>query len=168
METLLTLTVGGLPPLCARGCEQVLKPITLGQMVRTINGELVHTGPSILKYQSLIQAKDKTVLACNGLYPGVIVRVGCIQPLWEKIVSPQKPHLLSREPVEGSLIVIDESQTALSFYYRDGHVILDEKPKTGSAYLCYRPYLTMRVTDFLIKTNEWTFESSWELNLEEI
>lgn len=165
METVLTLTLGGLPPLSARGCEQILKPIQLGKMVRTVNGELIYMGEQGLKYQSIIRAKDRTVLAVNGLYPGVKVDVGCVQPLFEKMEKTS--HTPMRPFVEGSLCVIDQNQEALEFFIKGDKVYLSEKT-SKDVYIYYRPILTMRVTDFLIRTNEWTFESSWELFLEEI
>lgn len=168
METLLTLSIGGLPPLSARGCEQILKPIQLGQMQRTVNGDLVHLGPQILKYQSTIKAKDRTVLALNGLYPGVLVEVGCIQPLWEKIENTSKSYKTMRPFIDGSVVVMDEQQEYLTFSIKDNEIFIEEKTKNKNVFVCYRPKLRMRVTDFIIRTNEWNFESSWELNLEEI
>ncbi|MBP9753011.1 MAG: hypothetical protein KBD31_04305 [Proteobacteria bacterium] len=167
METVLTLSVGGLPPLSARGCEQILKPIQLGLMKRSVNGDLFHLGPQILKYQSIIRAKDQTVLASNGLYPGVIVDVGCIQPIWEKLDN-QKGHILMRKAIESSIVVMNDTQENLFFNYSDGKIILKDLNKAYDVFICYRPVLKMRVTDFLIKTNEWTFESQWELTLEEV
>ena len=168
METVLTLSLGGLPPLSARGCEQTLKPIQLGQMKRTVNGELIHVGSQQLKYKSIVKAKDRTVLALNGLAPGVVVSVGCVQPLWEKVEKIDNHYDLMRKPVENSVCVFDENQKKVDFEL-DGQVlainkIFDDYP----IFVSYRPYLEMRVVDFLIKTNEWTFESSWELFLEEI
>ncbi len=167
METVLTLSVGGLPPLSARGCEQLLKPVQLGQMQRSVNGDLLHLGPQTLKYQSIIKAKDQTVLACNGLFPGVIVDVGCIQHIWEKVES-HKGHVLMRRPIESSITVMNENQTSVPFSFQNGKIILKDVNKSYPIFVCYRPLLKMRVTDFLIKTNEWSFESMWELVLEEI
>ncbi|CAO5676714.1 MAG: hypothetical protein HEEMFOPI_01015 [Holosporales bacterium] len=167
METVLTLSVGGLPPLSARGCEQILKPIQLGSMKRSVNGDLYHLGPEVLKYQSIIRAHDQTVLASNGLFPGVVVDVGCIQPIWEKIQNVHG-HILMRKPIEKSLVVMDHTQKNVFFDYMNGKIILKDVGKGYDIFVCYRPVLKMRVTDFLIKTNEWTFESQWELILEEI
>lgn len=168
METVLTLSLGGFPPLSARGCEQVLKPIQLGHMQRTINGELVHLGPQALKYQSVIKAKDRTVLALNGLCPGVVVKVGCVQPLWERIEDTRDAYHLMRDAVEASIAVIDSEQNAVAFSKEGNIIYVEDEAKGREIFVTYRPELTMRVLDFLIKTNEWTFESSWELALEEI
>lgn len=167
METVLTLSVGGFPPLSARGCEQILKPIKLGEMKRTVNGELIHLGPQELKYQSIIRAKDRTVLASNGLYPGVVVKVGCIQQLWERVDDPFKPHTIMRKAIAGSMSVIDEDQNKVHFSQKDRVVDIGYMGKK-EIFITYRPELSMRIIDFIIKTNEWTFESSWELCLEEI
>ena len=168
METVLTLSLGGFPPLSARGCEQILKPIKLGQMQRTINGELIHLGSQALKYQSVIKAKDRTVLALNGLCPGVVVKVGCVQPLWERIENTGNAYHLMRDAVVSSIAVIDSEQNAVDFSTEGNTIYIEDETKGLEVFVTYRPELTMRVLDFLIKTNEWTFESSWELSLEEI
>ena len=84
METELILSVGGLPPLSARDCVQELIPIEQGRLRRTINGELIFVGKQWSKYRSVIYCTDKTTLATNGLIPGTVVKVGCIQRLWQK------------------------------------------------------------------------------------
>lgn len=161
MESVLTLSVGGFPPFSAKGCMQTLAPIQLGQMVRTIDGELLHIGPKELKYKSVITAEDKTVLASNGLAPGVFVKVGCISRLWEKVIDCD--HILMREAVDGSVAMIDEDQKPVDFVIQGQGVVTK---KYG--FITYRPILEMRVVDFELKTNEWLMESSWKLVLEEI
>jgi hypothetical protein len=168
METVLTLSLGGFPPLSARGCEQILEPIKLGQMQRTVNGELIHLGSQALKYQSVIKAKDRTVLALNGLCPGVVVKVGCVQPLWEPIEDTADGYHLMRDAVNASIAVIDSEQNAVDFSTEGNTIYIEDDTEDREIFVTYRPELTMRVLDFLIKTNEWTFESSWELSLEEI
>ena len=169
METLLTFSVGGLPPFSARGCIQTLKPIQLGKMARTVNGELLHLGPKSLKYRSIIEAKDKSVLAVSDFSPGAHVRVGCLQCLWEKVQG--RDHIMSREAVLGSVSVIDSKKNITPFS-QDGMQIMidsyDNLSDRGECFVTYRPYLDMRVTDFTLKTKEWSLESEWILYLEEI
>ena len=59
-ETALEFSIGGLPPLSARGCIQTLSAIPLGGLHRTINGALIFTGDTkARKYRSTIRGKDK-------------------------------------------------------------------------------------------------------------
>jgi len=170
METVLTFSIGGLPPFSARGCVQTLKPVQLGKMVRTVNGELLHLGPKTLKYKSIIEAKDKSVLAVDNFSPGSHVRVGCIQRLWEKIEGGAR-HTITREDVPGSVSVLDDDQNIIPFSQVGTQITLDnyDNLPAGNAYfVTYRPYLDMRITDFSLKTKEWSMETEWNLFLDEI
>ena len=169
METVLTFSTGGLPPFSARGCVQTLKPIQLGQMVRTVNGELLHLGPKALKYKTIIEAKDKSVLAVDNFSPGSVVRVGCIQRLWEKIENGI--HTISRQEVSGSVAVIDSDQNNLPFSQLGTKITIDQSIRLSSDrdfFVTYRPYLDMLITDFSLKTKEWSMENEWTLHLNEI
>ncbi|MDP2193161.1 MAG: hypothetical protein Q8K36_01350 [Alphaproteobacteria bacterium] len=167
METVLTLSIGGMPPLSARGCIQTLTPIQLGKMARNVAGDLIHLGPRMLKYKSTIQAQDKSVIALNNCAPGTPVRVGCIQRLWEKMEGTT--HNLSRDFVEGSLVMMTQDQQAVAFGKRDKTVIVEgDLPPHANIFISYRPYLDMRISDFSLKTDEWAIKSEWLLNLEEI
>jgi hypothetical protein len=170
METVLTFSIGGLPPFSARGCVQTLKPIQLGKMMRTINGALLHLGPKALKYQSIIEAKDKSVLAVDHFSPGSHVRVGCIQRLWEKVAGGYT-HELSRANVPGSVCVVDNEQNLVQFSQSGTHITLSgnqELSEDKEYFVTYRPYLDMRITDFSLKTKEWSMETEWTLHLDEI
>lgn len=169
METLLTFSIGGLPPFSARGCVQTLKPVQLGKMARTVNGELLHLGPKTLKYQSIIEAKDKSVLAVDNFSPGSHVRVGCIQRLWEKIEGGV--HTISRKQVSGSVAVLDSEQNIIPFSQSGMQITLnryDNFSVDRECFVTYRPYLDMRITDFSLKTKEWSMETEWILYLNEI
>lgn len=169
METVLTFSIGGLPPFSARGCVQTLKPVQLGKMVRTVNGELIHLGPKKLKYKSTIEAKDKSVLAVDNFSPGSHVRVGCIQRLWEKIEGGV--HTISRQCVPGSVSVIDNEQNLIPFSMVDIQISIncyDTLPLGRECFVTYRPYLDMQITDFSLKTKEWSMETEWVLYLDEI
>lgn len=170
METVLTFSIGGLPPFSARGCVQTLKPVQLGKMVRTINGTLLHLGPKALKYKSVIEAKDKSVLAVDRFSPGAQVRVGCIQRLWEKMEG-RDHHQLSRVDVPGSVCVLDNEQKLIPFSQSGTHITLarnQELSEDKEYFVTYRPYLDMRITDFSLKTKEWSMETEWMLHLDEI
>lgn len=162
METELTLSIGGMPPLSARGCVQELMPVMLGTLRRTINGQLVYVGKPQLKYRSIIRCQDKGVLASEGLWRGTLVKVGCIQRLWQKSEGGQV--VLERDPVEGSVAAMDQVQVPVKIMSVKGRTVTLE----GKGYVSYRPLLDMRVTDFSLTTHEWEVQGGWKLELEEV
>ncbi len=169
MESELILSVGGLPPLSARGCIQELVPVEQGKLRRTINGELIFVGKLTSKYRSIIHCTDKTSLATAGLHPGTIVQVGCIQRLWQKILPDpaNKPILLERSPVEESISVVDNNQQTVKVEkIKDLEVQLADRHQVY--YLSYRPWLTMRAIRYNLQTDEWGLRTSWHLELEEV
>ena len=160
-ETDLTLSVGGLPPLSARGCTQSLVPIANGELRRTVNGELLYTGTrSYEKYKSVITCADKSGIAFDAIWVGAEVRVGCIQRLWQKVSD--STVVLSRNPVEGS--VIGQNSDVKSISGRQVEVL----GGIEDGYVSYLPYLDMRVVDVSYETDEWGMKVSWRLVLEEV
>lgn len=169
METELILSVGGFPPLSARGCEQTLKPIHQKIFKRTFNGDLVSIGAPILKYESTISCHDKTAVATEGMCPGIRMDVGCIQRLWQKVdpSSCEKDVLLERKPVENSISVVDERGQNMMFSVVSERTI--RLPASDATYfITYRPWLSMRLVDFQLTTNEWGMTAGWCLMLEEV
>jgi hypothetical protein len=169
METELILSVGGFPPLSARGCMQELIPVPQGNLRRTINGELVMVGGQDLKYKSKVECNDKTSLATDGLSPGCEVMVGCIQRLWQKVKENQDntPITLERYPVKGSVVVVDENQKEIPVREMDGKKIqLEDRAQTY--YISYRPWLNMRTITYSLNTDEWGVKGGWSLEMEEI
>lgn len=157
METVLTLSVGGLPPFSARGCIQSLTPVSTGTFRRTIQQKLVYLGSPEKKYRTLIKCTDKTAIATAGLFPGAIVEVGCIQTVSQKI--DENEVVLERSPIPGSL------------YVDGGEIVLCDGARvvvTGGTYVTYRPILTMRILRYALSTEEWEGKSSWELEAEEL
>ena len=169
METDLILSVGGLPPLSARGCVQELMPINNGTFRRTINGVLLHLGHE-LKYRSIITCEDKTSLATQGLMPGSLVRVGCIQRLWQK-VNGEETVTLEREAIEGSVWAVDSNQQSIAIRQIVGQsvdLMPFSTPTDGECFITYRPWLIMRVITYSLTTHEWGLKTGWRLELEEI
>lgn len=169
METDLILSVGGLPPLSARGCVQELMPVNNGTFRRTINGTLLHLGHT-LKYRSVITCEDKTSLATHGLMPGSLVRVGCIQRLWQKVNGDEK-IILEREAIEGSVAAVDSNQQPITIRQVAGQsvdLMPFAIPNDGDSFITYRPWLTMRVINYSLITHEWGVKVGWRLELEEI
>lgn len=169
METELILSVGGFPPLSARGCQQDLIPVLQGSLRRTINGELVMVGSQDLKYKSTIKCSDKTSLATDGLYPGCEVMVGCIQRLWQKVTENKdnEPMILERYPVKGSVVVMDENQKEIEIAALDGKRI-QLQDRSNTYYISYRPWLNMRAITYSLNTDEWGIKGGWSLEVEEI
>ncbi len=169
METELILSVGGFPPLSARGCIQQIIPLEQGKLRRTINGELIYVGKPISKYRSIIYCTDKTSLSTEGLNPGAPIQVGCIQRLWQKVMpdSGNNPILLERPPVEGSVTVIDEKQKSLKIQSVNNQEV-QLKDRDSVCFVSYRPWLNMRTVRYNLQTNEWGLKAGWQLELEEI
>lgn len=166
METQLILSVGGFPPLSARGCVQELVPIDSGMLKRTINGQLLYLGnPSKMKYRSTIRCEDKNAMATQGLWRGSKVEVSCIVHLAQKVDGT---HLiLERDFVPGSLSAMTQKKKSIPIISAQGRNVVIagvEEP----VYVSYRPHLVMRVHNFSLTTNEWGVKTAWTLNLEEI
>lgn len=173
MQTDLTLSMGGLPPMSARGCIQEIKPISQGEFRRTINGDLIFLGHSNHKYYSKIECHDKTVLATEGLQIGTHVSVGCIQKLCQKVNPDDKAadrviHL-ERSYVPDSVYIVDEqNHPYTNFKFTQDHRSLILSPYAAPLFVFYAPVLEMRVVSFQLTTDEWNMKTGWKLELEEI
>lgn len=169
METELTLSLGGLPPLSARGCYQELTPVTQGIWKRTLSGKLIYVGSKEIKYKTLITCKDKTVIATDGFIPGMPVEVGCIQRIWQKVdvdctnrfVSLQRPAIL------GSIAVVNENGKNQEIEkVEEREVVLNHRNEI--VFLSYRPKIMMMVKDFKLHIDEWGMIGGWSLVMEEV
>lgn len=169
MESILKFSVGGLPPLSARGCTQTLTPLPLGYQQRTMNGDLISWGNQGVKYKSHIQCQDQAVLATDGLYPGVDITVECIQSLWQRFQSDGEGEnviRLDREPVEGSVVAMTDEREPLEIRHDGDQVYLPHM--VGPIFVSYRPRLHMKVRNYELFTSEWGMSSGWKLDLEEV
>jgi hypothetical protein len=140
--TFLTLSGIEVPPFSARGLQQTLEPLDQSSnIMRTWNGALRDlTLPAFRKYRSTISGDDQNPPACDGVWQGQIVTVGCIVHLSYKNGTGGAPH---RPAVAGSSYV----QGAFTFY---------------------RPELVMMVMSFEQEEDEWEASVSWSLELEEV
>lgn len=168
MESELTINIGGLPPLSARGCEQELTPITQGDFHRNVNGELIYLGDDThTKYKSVIKCSDKAAIATDGLYRGREIELGCIQRLWQKFEVNQRDLRLDKTPVSGSVYAYSEDNTEIPILHTQGKSVRLQTPHT-SGYICYRPLLSMRIVQYSLNTNEWGVKVGWQMECEEI
>lgn len=168
METELTISIGGLPPLSARGCEQELTPIIQGEFHRTINGDLIYLGENFhTKYKSTVTCNDKTAIATDGLHRGSEIKLGCIQRLWQKIEPDQIELNLDKLPVPESICALDKDNNPIPIKFADKHLVTLETPHQGG-FICYRPLLSMRVIGYNLRTNEWGIKVGWQIECEEI
>ena len=138
-QTLLVLSVMGVPLYSARGLSQTLEPIDASKnMRRSINGILTNVAhDQFRKYQSKITCTDARVPAVDGIWPGMTIVVDCVAYLsYPTGGTPQ------RTVVTGS-----------SF--------------TESGFVFYRPRLTMLVTTTTMQVDEWAATVPWEIDLEE-
>lgn len=164
METELEISRGGFPPLSARGCKQELIPLTLGSFHRTIQQKLVFVGEETKKYKTIISCKDQSALATDGLYPGAVVTVACIQNLWQKINGTS--CVLDKQPVPGSVEGIVLSKDSIAPESITDRTVTFKESIEG--FVRYRPLLTMRVVNYTLMTDEWQIAVGWTLEMEEI
>ncbi|MDR0968267.1 MAG: hypothetical protein LBL99_01370 [Holosporaceae bacterium] len=167
-ETNLILGVAGLPPQSARNCKQELSPIPNGEFKRSINGNLLflETGDR-KRYKSAISCKDVNSPLIDGIWVGTQLLVGCVQNLWQAIDAGERKIRLIRPPVADSVCVVNGLGDAIRFETRDDEV---ELPRTydEKVFVCFRPWLTMKVVDFSLETDEWGMSGGWKLSLEEV
>ncbi|MBR1733964.1 MAG: hypothetical protein IJ730_00700 [Alphaproteobacteria bacterium] len=167
-ETNLILGLIGMPPESARNCIQTLAPIPNGEFHKTINGDSVFfKSTSIKKYKSVITCKDINTPIIDKIWIGSQINVGCIQNLWQSIESGKNSVVLIRPPVKDSVNVIDESGNNIHFKLDDNEVTL-LRSYSEKIFVCFRPWLTMQVTNFQLETNEWGLSGGWKLELEEV
>lgn len=165
MESELILSIGGLPPFSARGCTQELMPIRHNLFRRTINGSLHYLGQKThQRYRSVITCQDQSVFASEGLWPGQVLKIGCIQRLWQKAVSVDV--MLERNPVEGSLVAVDVLQKPVQILEQVGIKVKLERWEP-TVFISYRPWLDVYVTHFTLYTQEWELKAGWRLEVEE-
>lgn len=140
--TWLTLSGIQVPPYSARGLSQSLTPIDqASNIMRTWNGALRDlTLPQFRKYSSVITGEDQNPPACDGVWQGKIVTVGCCAYLSYLTGAVGAPF---RTPVAGSSYV-------------------------EGAFTLYRPELVMMVTAFEQEEAEWDAKISWSMTLEEV
>jgi hypothetical protein len=138
--TVLELWGIGVPPYSARGLQQTLEPIEAAlDVVRTVNGDLADfSHEQFRKYKSTITGSDQQAPAVDGVWPGQLVTVDCIQEMaYADSGGPQ------RTAVPGSV-------------------------RAESGWSFYRPRLLMMVTGFTLNTDEWGAQIGWTMTLEEI
>lgn len=170
MESVLKMSLGGFPPLSARGCTQTLVPINQGHFVRTINGEGYYIGPASTKYKSVVACKDKVPLATQGLHLGEKVWVECIQSLWQKVDAGEEERQvrLERMPVEGSVQGMTEDRESIPLEKSDDPQIFTLPPLAKPLFIAYRPVMEMFIRGYELFTDEWGLCCGWKLELEEV
>lgn len=167
METELIIEGCGFPPLSARGCSQELTIVEQGIFRRTVNGDLAYLGPDSHKYRSVIHCEDKVTLVNEGvLARGSIVRIGCLQRLWQQ---GNGRVMLEREAVAESVAAVDAEQKAVGVQVIDSKTVeVVNASGNEKIFISYRPWLSMRVISLMLRTDEWGLKAGWRLELEEI
>ena len=164
----IILGISGLPQERAKKCVQELFPIANGDFKKSINGNLLFVETSNRqKYRSIISCSDSLSPIIDKIWIGSQINIGCIQNLWQ-IIRPGETILdLIRPAVSDSIRVIDKLGQNVP-YSVSGKRILLKKSSPQKTFVSFRPWLTMLVTNFSMKTNEWEMESGWKLESEEI
>ncbi len=168
MDSVLTINGLGLPPLSARGCKQELVPIPNGQFRKTVNGDLCFIKLSERqRYRTVIKCKDMNVPAFGNLRIGSIVKIDCIQSIWQNIEAGVQSIELIRDFVDGSVLVINESGQDVPFTL-NGKKIELKSPNDSNLFVSFRPSLQMLITNFVSESSEWDLSHEWRLEAEEI
>ncbi len=139
--TVLVLEGMGIPQYSTRGASQKLTPIAQASanIYRDVNGDLQAAGGTqFRKYASQISCTDQRPLSSNGVWPGQLVTVSCIQELSYPTAtgSPERDVVAGSSYVEG-------------------------------AFTFYRPQLDMMVLGYELTTDEYGAIVGWTLDLEE-
>lgn len=103
-DTVLVLDGIGIAPYSTRAARQSLEPINQAGagIYRDVNGGLHSTGgTSFLKYRSTISCTDQRPIAIDGVWPGKLVTVSCIQTLAYSASDPARTAVEGSEFVEG-------------------------------------------------------------------
>ena len=164
-ETALTIEGMNFPQFSARGCVQELTPVVRKELFRrTINHELIYLGKEgEEKYISKITCQDQGIPEMAHLWRGSIVKVGCLatlsQPLKAGEATLAKPYVL------GSLDVLDKDGEILEYACRNGKV---ETMQKVDGIVRFRPILTMAITNFSYRYDEWGGKVGWQIELEEV
>lgn len=167
-ESNLILEMIGLPPESARNCVQELYPIPNGEIKKSINGNILFLeATERKKYKSIISCKDINTPIIDGIWIGSQINIGCIQNLWQAINPGKQSIQLIRPAVNNSVCAIDKFGNPVEFTI-DGDEVTLTKTHDERIFICFRPWLTMKVIDFSMETNEWGMSGSWKLITEEI
>jgi hypothetical protein len=137
----LVLDPIGVVPYSARGLDQTFAPIGMSAVLkRTVLGDLDNVASDVFKlYKSSITCEDLNVPGLDGIFAGTVLTVDCIFEMSYKTAGGSP----SRTVVPGS-------------------------SRTQGIFTFYRPRLTMVITDFNYRKNDWGVNVSWQLDLEEI
>ncbi|MDR2724447.1 MAG: hypothetical protein LBB25_04615 [Holosporaceae bacterium] len=167
-ETNLILGVAGLPPESARNCQQELSPIPNGEFKKSINGDLLFLETNERKrYRSVISCKDTNSPVIEKLWVGSQLSVGCIQNLWQVLNPGERKIRLIRPAVADSVCVVNKIGDAVPHTLMDDEIEL-QKTYAEPIFVCFRPWLSMRVVSFSLDTDEWGMSGGWKIILEEI
>ena len=141
VDTLLTISGGGLPPYSARGLSETFDDIEAALYPRrTLNGTLRNLAPSQLqKVRLIITCTDQRAPKINGLRKGSIVTVNC---------ATEIPYLTATES--------------------PAHSVVSGSSRVEGDYTYYRPSFSMMVMACPVTNAEWEASIGWEIELEEI
>lgn len=171
-ETLLKIEGTNFPSLSARGCEQVLNEVCLGDFRRTISGKLIFTGiHQEKKYHSIISCKDILPPALERLKRGDSVKIWCLQNLSRLIDLKEGDTklILNRHAVPESIDIrqVSTGTTIPVKKHLGTEVTIEPSPQARQAVVSYRPILEMKVQSISYKTQEWDLSTEWSIKLEE-
>lgn len=167
-DTNLIFDISGFPPESARNCVQELSPIPNGEFRKSLNGDLMFLATSERRrYRSVITCRDVNTPIIDKLWIGSQLHIGCIQNLWQSFKPGETKITLIRPAVAGSINAVNNFGEPIPFKLIDNELHLYAQ-NDSEVFVCFRPWLTMRVISFKMTTDEWNISGGWTLELEEI
>jgi len=164
------------PPFAAREVVQELRPVGLGDLRRTVNGDLRHVDPGFARFETVIRGQDVAAPAFDGVFRGLETQVECARLLTAPIPAGAVSVTLARDPVPGSgsgpgsdpVTVRDGAGVALDGVTVAGREVSLPAAAVQTVFALYRPLLTMRVESWEVRRDERGAELGWEIRLIEI
>lgn len=169
MSTDLKLEYAGqplIPPFSARECQQTLTPIPQDIMRRTVNGDLVCVNKGEhKKFLSTIRCKDKAPAAFDGIWKGIVLKVGCIQSMTQHVAPEALSVQMDRDGFDHHLFdyrgLVWPATPAQNRW-------ISISPGFSGGFITYKPILLMMVKKYVLETDEWGLSVGWTLDLEEL
>lgn len=174
MESTLAIKGIGFPDFSRRDIKESLLPLKTGEVLRTVNGELLYVGSKgHQKYKLALTCRDKALPGFQQAWVGAEVTVDCTSTLFETVevevlqLNGPLNHTLTRPPAKGSVRLSIKGDPFDAFEETASGFLVKE-PVDDIIDVTYRPSLQMRLCGFDMNHQEWSGESLWRMDFEEI
>lgn len=165
-DTILVLGDIVIPVGAGRGISQSFEIISNGELLRTVNGELVDlTRPENRKFRSSISCTDQAYPAIIDVWRGKTISVSFIEKFRQTVAPAALTVDLIRDYVPGSII----GRTAAGARITPTGVVDNTATFAQNIIMVeYLPVMDMKVVSYDVDRDEWQAETGWSLELEEV